>query len=160
MDQKVIDFMYSKAEKAKIRKEFWTTFGQYMKPVPNAEGFKTNWQNYKTGVKDIYFRMRAEREFASIGIEITHPDIELQQLFFEQFETFKKILESELGEKWKWELHREDEFGKTISRIQKIKSGVNVMDQNDWPTIISFLKPRIMALDAFWCNMKPAFEEM
>lgn len=152
--------MYSRAEKSKIKKAFWTTFGQYMKPVPNAEGFRTNWQNYKTGVKDIYFRMKAEREFASIGIEITHADEELQQLFFEQFETFRRLLESEVGEKWEWKLHAQDEFGKTISCIEKVKAGVNVMDQKDWPAIISFLKPRIIALDAFWSNMKPAFEEL
>ena len=152
--------MYSRAEKSKVRKEFWTTFGQYMKPVPNAEGFRTNWQNYKTGVKDIYFRMKAEREFASIGIEITHADEELQQLFYEQFETFKTILETELQEKWDWKLHAADEFGKTTSRIEKVLPQVNVMDRDSWPSIISFLKPRIIALDAFWNNMKPAFEEL
>ncbi|TVP42967.1 MAG: DUF4268 domain-containing protein, partial [Mongoliibacter sp.] len=35
---------------------------------------------------------------------------------------------------------------------------VNVMEKDDWPAIISFLKPRIIALDAFWSNIKPAFE--
>lgn len=152
--------MYSKAETAKIRKDFWTAFGQYMKPVPNAEGYRTNWQNYKTGIKDIYFRMKAERGYASIGIEITHNDIELQQLYFEQFEEFKKILESEIGEKWVWEMHVEDETGKIISKIQKNLPKVNIMEKDDWSKIISFLKPRIMALDAFWSNMKPAFEEL
>lgn len=131
-----------------------------MKPVPNAEGLRTNWQNYKTGVKDIYFRMKAERECAAIGIEITHADEELQQLFYEQFEEFNVILEAELGEIWNWKLHGQDEFGKTISYIEKVKAGVNVMEPNDWPDIISFLKPRIIALDAFWSNMKPAFEEL
>lgn len=152
--------MYSKAETAKIRKDFWTAFGLYMKPVPNAEGYRTNWQNYKTGIKDIYFRMKAERGYASIGIEITHNDTELQQLYFEQFEEFKKILESELGEDWVWEMHVPDETGKIISRIQKILPKVNIMQKEDWPQIISFLKPRIIGLDAFWCNMKPAFEEL
>jgi len=152
--------MYSRAETTKIKKDFWTAFGQYMKPVPNAEGFRTNWQNYKTGVKDIYFRMKAEREFAAIGIEITHADVELQQLFYEQFEDFKALLEAELGENWDWKLHGEDEFGKTVSYIEKIEPGLNVMDQEGWPAIISFLKPRIIALDAFWSNMKPAFEDM
>jgi hypothetical protein len=150
--------MYSKAETSKIRKAFWTTFGQYMKPVPNADGLRNNWQNYKTGVKDIYFRMKAERDFASIGIEITHQDQELQELFFGQFVEFKKLLENELGEKWDWEMHVIDEFGKTISRIQKVQQGINVMDKNDWPAIISFLKPRIIALDAFWENIRPGFE--
>jgi hypothetical protein len=61
-----------------------------MKPVPNSQGFKTKWANYKTGVKDIYFRMKAEQEFASIGIEITHSDDELQELFLISSENSKK----------------------------------------------------------------------
>lgn len=152
--------MYSKAEKSKIRKDFWTAFGQYMKPVPSETGVRVNWSNYKTGVKHIFFRMEAENDFASIGIEINHPDIELQQLFFEQFVEFKNLLQSEIGEKWNWELHHEDEFGKISSKIHIILPNANVMDRNDWSKIISFLKPRIIALDAFWANMKPAFEEL
>jgi len=152
--------MYSRAETAKIRKDFWTAFGLYMKPVPNAEGRRTHWQNYKTGVKDIYFRMRAERDYASIGIEITHQDPEMQQLYFERFLEFRKLLENELGESWEWKMHHVDDFGIKNSRIQKIKQRLNVMDKNDWPDIISFLKPRIIALDAFWANIKPGFEEL
>ncbi len=71
--------MYSKAESSAIRKEFWIKFGQYMKPVPSASGFRVNWSNYKTGIRDIYFRMKTEQEFASIGIEISHKDEELQE---------------------------------------------------------------------------------
>lgn len=152
--------MYSKAEKSKIRKDFWTAFGQYMKPVPSETGARVNWSNYKTGVKHIFFRMEAEHDFASIGIEINHPDIELQQLFFEQFVEFKHLLQSEIGENWNWKLHHQDEFGKISSKIYFMLPKANVMDRNDWSKIISFLKPRIIALDAFWANMKPAFEEL
>jgi hypothetical protein len=152
--------MYSRAETAKIRKDFWTAFGLYMKPVPNAEGRRTHWQNYKTGIKDIYFRMRAERNFASIGIEITHHDPELQELYFEQLKEFKKLLENELGEIWDWKMHVFDDQGKTISRVEKVVPDLNIMNPEDWPKIISFLKPRIIALDAFWSNIKPAFEEL
>ncbi len=152
--------MYSKAELANIRKEFWTTFGLYMKPVPSAFGHsRMNWQNYKTGVKDIYFRMKAEREFVSIGIEITHKDEELQALFFQQFEQFRKLLEAETQEVWDWKLHASDDFGQTYSYIQCYQANLNVLNKEHWPAIISFLKPRIMALDRFWENIKPGFEE-
>jgi hypothetical protein len=33
------------------------------------------------------------------------------------------------------------------------------MEEGDWPAIISFLKPRIIALDEFWENVKPGFED-
>ena len=151
--------MYSRSETSRIRAEFWITFGQYMKPVPNAQGRRINWPNYRTGVKDIYFRMRAEREFASIGIELGHADEEMQELFFDQFAQLKKLLVSSVGEEWDWKLHAKNEHGQTVSKIEKVLTGVNVMEQADWPKIISFLKPRIIALDEFWDNVKPGFEE-
>tara|TARA_R110002020_G_scaffold228543_5_gene439329 strand:+ start:7008 stop:7463 length:456 start_codon:yes stop_codon:yes gene_type:complete len=150
--------VYNKAETSRIRSEFWIAFGKYMKPIPNAEGRRINWPNYKTGVRNIYFRMKAERDFASIGIEIGHPDEELQELYFDQFAQFKKMLEAALGESWDWKLHQVNEFGQLVSRIEKILPAVNVMNEQDWPEIISFLKPRIIALDEFWDNVKPGFE--
>jgi hypothetical protein len=151
--------MYSRAETSKIRTDFWITFGQYMKPVPNAQGRRINWPNYRTGVKDIYFRMRAERDYASIGIELGHADVEMQELFFDQFMQLKKLFAASIGEEWDWKLHSENEHGQIISKIEKVLDGVNVMERDDWPKIIGFLKPRIIALDEFWDNVKPGFEE-
>lgn len=150
--------MYTKAQESKTKQDFWTAFGGYMKPVPTAEGGRISWQNYKTGIKSIYFRMRAERDFASIGIEITNPDQEIQELLFGQFEQFKKLMEIETKEPWAWRSLNVDEFGKTVSVIEIRLENVNVLDQDDWPAIISFLKPRIIALDSFWSNVKYGFE--
>ena len=150
--------MYSKAERSAIRKEFWIKFGQYMKPVPSASGFRVNWPNYKTGIRDIYFRMKAEQGFASIGIEITHTDEELQELYFDQFLQLKKILQTSLGEDWDWKLVVLNEFEQPVSKIEKVLTGVDVMNEQDWPAIISFLKPRIIGLDDFWDQVKPGFE--
>jgi hypothetical protein len=151
--------MYSRAEASKVRTEFWIAFGQYMKPVPNAQGRKINWPNYRTGIKDIYFRMRAERDYASIGIELGHADVELQELFFDQFKELKNLLQSSLQEEWEWKLHAQNDMGQTVSKIEKILHGINVMEKEDWPKIITFLKPRIIALDEFWDNVKPGFED-
>lgn len=150
--------MYTKNQISKTKQEFWTAFGQYMKPVPSAEGRKLQWQNYKTGIKGIFFRMRAERDFASIGIEISHHDPDVRELFFDQFKQFGRILETALGESWEWQLDAEDEHGHQLAKIEKRLEGVNVMDLSDWPEIISFLKPRILGLDVFWSDMKYGFE--
>src|SRR5688572_18125220 len=119
--------MYSRAEATKIRTEFWIAFGQYMKPVPNAHGRRINWPNYRTGIKNVYFRMKAEQEFASVGIEIGHPDEEMQELFFDQFRELKNLLKASLGEEWDWKLHAKNEMGQTVSKIEKILPDVNVM---------------------------------
>ena len=150
--------MYSKDQASQLKQAFWTAFGQYMGPVLNTDGLRTNWINYKTGVKHIFFRMQADNKKASIAIEIAHPDPELQQLFFEQFATYKAMLHGTLNEEWEWQLHTTDDYGKTVSRIFTEITSVSIFQKEDWPMLISFFKPRIIALDEFWSNAKPAFE--
>lgn len=152
--------MYKREEASQLRQAFWTTLGQYIAPYPSADGVKVNWLNYKTGVKYIYFRMHADKKAASIGIEITHPDVEIQQLYFEQFAELKFVLHDYVVEEWEWQLHTTDENGKTISRIYKEIAPVNVFNKDDWPQLISFFKPRIIALDEFWSNAKYSFDSL
>lgn len=152
--------MYSKDQASQIRQSFWTTFGQYISPQPSAEGLKINWVNYKTGIKHVNFRMQAESRMASIGIEIAHPDAGIQELFFEQFKELKLILANALHEDWEWELHGRDEYGKTVSRIYKQLNNVSIFNRNDWPALISFFKPRIIALDEFWSDARYSFDAL
>lgn len=150
--------MFSRVEASQIRQEFWTTFGQYMKPVPSSEYMPVNWINYNTGLKDVFFRMETGRKSAIISISIEHNDRDIQELYFEQFLELKTLLHSELGEDWEWDLHHITENGKVISRIYKELTAASVFNKDLWPELISFFKPRIIALDAFWENAKYAFD--
>jgi hypothetical protein len=152
--------MYSKQEGSKLRQEFWTTFGLYMTPVLSAEGEKTNWINYKTGEKNIAFRMQADNKKAIIAIELTHNDPGIRELHFEQFSEMKNLLHATLNEEWTWELHAFNETGKTIGKIYTEKNGCSIFKKEDWPGLISFFKPRIIALDEFWSSAKYAFETL
>lgn len=152
--------MYKKERASQLRQAFWTTFGQYIAPHPSAEGIKANWINYNTGFRDVNFKMVAEGKVASIGIVLTHSDLEIQALFFEQFLALKNILHERVGEQWEWVLHTTDEYGKTISRIYKEISPVSIFNEHDWPALISFFKPRIIALDNFWSDAKYTFDAL
>ena len=152
--------MYSRQEASQLRQEFWTAFGQYMQPILSAEGEKLNWINYKTGEKHIYFKMQADNKKSVIGIEISHPDPGVQQLYFDQFQELKKFLIAETEEEWDWLLHTYDETGRQVSRIGTTLAPVSIFKRDEWPALISFFKPRIMALDAFWSNVKYSFEEL
>ena len=131
-----------------------------MAPVPSAEGDTTNWINYKTGIKHLYFRMQADNRKASIGIELTHPDAGIRELFFEQFLELKALLHETLGEEWTWEADASDANGQPLSRIYTNLAPVNLFSRDDWPALISFFKPRIIALDAFWADAQYAFEAL
>ena len=151
--------MYSKKEIAVLKKNFWTSLGLYLKPLRNAEGNEVNWLNYKTGVRGIYFRMDAGIEKASIGIEITHDATERWKDYYSKFIQYKEMLHQSLSEVWIWQEAAMDEHNKTMSRIYTELAGVNILQKEDWPAIISFLKPRMLALDEFWLMAKENFQQ-
>ncbi len=150
--------MYNKQKASELRQSFWTAFGQYMSPVLSADGEKISWINYKTGVKNVFFKMNTANKFADIAIELTHADVEMQQFFFEHFLRVKKIFHEQLKEEWIWELHTSNDYGKTISRIYTSLNDVSIFNKEDWPQLISFFKQRMIALDQFWSMARYSFE--
>lgn len=160
MPSSIFGSMYSRQEASQLRQEFWTTFGQYMNPILSTEGEKINWINYKTGEKNISFRMHADNKKAIIAIELNHKDKDIQQIYFEQFHQFKNLFEDAVNEEWNWQLHWFDEHGKLISRIYKETTGLSIFQKQDWPDLISFFKLRVIALDEFWSQVKYAFESL
>jgi len=149
--------MFTREQSSLIKQEFWTAFGKYMSPVPSAEGLKINWVNYHTRIKDVHFRMNADKKFASICILIQHADPEIQELFYEQFLELKDLLHETLQEEWNWQLRVAGPDGKSITRICKEISDVSVFNRDHWPELITFFKQRIIALDSFWENAKYSF---
>jgi hypothetical protein len=129
-----------------------------MRPVPGANGETVNWMNYRTGIKGFFFRMDAGKDAARIGIELDLRDEELRERYYNQLQVLQNLLEEETGEQWEWEKLLLDEQGQIISRISKTLDGVNVFNEADWPAIISFFKPRIIALDRFWEMARDGFE--
>ena len=150
--------MYTQQEASLLRQKFWVSMGRYISPIPSSTGEKVNWINYRTGIKYIQFKMEAKGDEAYIGIEISHPQLALRELYFNHFKTFQKSFEEQLEEKWQWEINGLNENGESIARIYKKLQDVKVLDENDWPKIISFLKTRIILLDKFWNEYKDIFE--
>lgn len=150
--------MYTKQEASQLRSRFWTTFGQYMRPVTGAEGVPVNWLNYKTGIKQLFFRMDADQKRATIAVEIRQQFPDERYRLYEKWENIRNLFESELGEEWTWQRDLTDEDGSIISRISK-SIPLNIFNEQDWPALISFLKPRIIALDAIWTMVKDSFDD-
>ncbi len=150
--------MYSKQEASQLNQEFWTTLGQYMAPIPSAEGGKINWVNYKTGVKNIRIVMKAEIKTAWIAIELSHKDPAQQQADFEKLAGLKTVIETGTPSSWHWKLLDVDSHGKTVSTVSAKLENVSVLNKNDWPTLISFFKTHLISLDKFWSEYKFIFE--
>ena len=150
--------MYSKEEARNLKESFWTAFGQYMSAVPSADGDKVNWVNYKTGVKHLHFRMDATNMTAGIYIEISHPDESMRQLIFEQFQELQQVFKGIVVEGWEWNSEYYDEYGKKTARISTSIAKTSIFNKAQWPELISFFKPRIIALDEFWSMAKYSFD--
>ncbi|WP_205529537.1 DUF4268 domain-containing protein [Taibaiella koreensis] len=150
--------MYTREESSAIREAFWKAFGQYMALQLSAEGLRINWINYRTGIRHLQFRMEAERKQASIGIVLSDPDAGIRELMMEQFRELRPMLERHTGEAWQWEEHTDKGQGRVVSSIGTCIEGVSIFRQDDWPALISFFKPRMIALDAFWTDAQYGFE--
>lgn len=152
--------MFSKNETREIKERFWTTFGQFMKPILSADALPINWVNYKTGVKHMFFRLDVVAKEATISIEIKHPDAGIRQLYFQQLLEYKNMFEAEMGTDYIWQEDYIDEFGKQYSRIYKNRQGYTIFNTAHWHELIPFFKKECIAFDAFWTMVKPVFEDL
>lgn len=153
--------MYSRREVSQTKEAFWTTFGKYMAPVQSADGEYINWINYKTGVAGVQFKMDADGNDAMITLVFTHKDADAQQEFYKKLLELKAIFETAAGSDWEWSNAGTDDFGKTFSGVSKRLSGCcKILNQQDWPALITFFKRNIIALDEFWSIAKYGFEEL
>lgn len=150
--------MFSKEEAYQIKKNFWVSYGGYMKLQKNAEGETINWINYKTGIKGLNFKTNVDRKYAEVLIQVDHPDPDMRQMIWEQLEEYEIVLNSYVGEDWIWNAQDFDEEGKEISTIRVKLENVSIYRESDWPQIITFLKERMKNLDEFWIDHKDSFE--
>ncbi len=150
--------MWSKDEAAKLKQAFWIAFGHYMRPVTGANGEPQKWLNYATGIPDLYFRTFAGRNSAAVGIEIADAESGWGRQLAAQLTALQGILKASAGEDWHWIAAEERApqsrlFGTELQNV-------SVYRQEDWPALISFFKPRLLALDAFWQEARWGFEAL
>ena len=151
--------MFSRDEAKAWNERFYTLYGTYMRRhQPQAEGAR-QWLNYRTGVKNIFFRVEAKSREALASIELQHPDEGVRQLFLAQFAEFKKALESHTGPLI-WEENYTLENGRTVSRIYQQQKGVSLYKEDDWHQIFPFFEKYLLGFDAFWADFREAFIDL
>lgn len=152
--------MYGKEEAKQLKKEFWTSFGLYMKKYNLKYGRKLNWVNYKTGIRDVYFRLNADKTTATFAIEIQHKDEGIRSLFFDQFVELKTVLNDSFSEPLTWERESINDFKLPISKIGSVCSDVNVFDKNTWKTAFQYLEKNITEIHEFWEDFNEIFKNL
>ncbi|MEN8957704.1 MAG: DUF4268 domain-containing protein [Flavobacteriales bacterium] len=147
--QKVTNTMFSKEESKSLRKEFWTTFGVYMKKYNKVYHNKVRWVNYNTKCKDIYLRLDVDKKKALFSIDIQHKDEGMRGIFFEQFQELRAVITESFPQELIWEPDYFNEFGE-LSRIYVELPNVSVFNKNTWQETFQFMEKNIVAGHDFW----------
>lgn len=152
--------MYGKEEAKELKKEFWTSFGIYMKKYNHVYGRKLNWVNYKTKIRDVYFRLNVDKSKATFSIELQHKDEGIRDLFFDQFEELKAALNDQFKNELIWERRSLNDFNISIAKIGCMYGGVNVFDKNTWKNAFQFLEQNIVDAHEFWEDFNEIFKQL
>ncbi|EEK15706.1 hypothetical protein CAPGI0001_1849 [Capnocytophaga gingivalis ATCC 33624] len=140
--------MYSKEEAAKLRQEFWISFGK---------SFPYKWTLYKTGVKNLSFRFYFDTKKAMVCIDIEGSEEERRECF-EKMCSLKGIL-IEIFPENTYQEHYFLENGKEISRIWVEKSQVSIHNKETWQQTMIFLHKRMLQIETFWEEYQDFFKE-
>ncbi len=152
--------MYGKDEAKELKTLFWTSFGKYMRKHKTEYGSKIQWINYKTGVKDIYFRLDADKRTAKVCVDLQHRDEGIRELFYDQFLEVKTVFSDMTGQDWVWLKDYTNEYGHSMSRLFVELEGVNMYNKDHWAGIFTFYENALVGLDEFWNEFKDLFKNL
>lgn len=133
--------MFSKEEAAKLRKEFWTSFGK---------SFPRKWLLYNTKIKGVAFKFLADRKKAMVCLDLENPDELVNLLYFDQLLSLKTLLESEIPK-----VIFDDEYilenGKSIHRIYvPYKGKFSIYNKNSWRDCFEFYVEIMPKFESFF----------
>ena len=151
--------MWSKEEARNRKKRFFTNFGIYMKKYIPEYGEKIRWVNYRTGVNDIKFKIECQKKISRVCIDIVHKDQSIREIFYEQFEEFKSILNQSMDEMVWIKKYRLDS-GYYIARIYTELTGPSINSESDWGEIYCFIEKNLIALHEFWEVSQDIFRDL
>lgn len=133
--------MYSKAESAAIKKEFWIVF---------ATVYPRKWLLYNTKIKDVTFKFYVDNKKAMVLFDIEPHEEEKRKIYFEKIESLKQILLDDYLPEALFERNFYLDTGKAISRIWVEKSGISINNKNTWADIFAFFNDSMDQFERFF----------
>ncbi|UMB61038.1 DUF4268 domain-containing protein [Lutibacter sp. A80] len=134
--------MFSKEESARLRKEFWTSFGK---------SFPRKWLLYRTKIKDFGFKFVADKKQALVCLDIESFDRTKNELLFDQVLELKDILTEDYLPDVIFDEVYLLESGKIIHRIYvKYNGDFNIYDKNTWQNVYYFFNEAMHQFEEFY----------
>lgn len=134
--------MFSKEESAKLRQEFWTSFGK---------SFPRKWLLYNTKTKGLIFKFVADRKHALVCLDIEHPDEIANELLYDQFLSLKTILTDEFLPEVIFDDSYELDNSKIIHRIYvNHESKFSIYNKDTWRECYEFFMKTMPKFELFF----------
>lgn len=134
--------MFSKEEAAKIRKEFWISFGK---------SFPKKWTKYNTQIKGFSFKFVAQRKDAMVTLDIENPNELYNEILFEQLESLKSILKTKYLPEIIFDNKYQLENGKIIKRLYvKYPNKFSIYNKNSWKACFEFFVDSMTQFELFY----------
>ena len=133
--------MFSKEESARLRKEFWTSFGK---------SFPRKWLLYNTKIKGVAFKFLADRKKAMVCFDFENPDELTNLMYYDQMLSLKSLLENEIPEVI-FDNNYELENGKVIHRIYiPHQQKFSIYNKNTWRDCYEFFYETMSKFELFF----------
>jgi len=150
--------MLTKDERRELRTAFWGNLAKRMDETSSASGRKVNWLNYPTGIRGLFVRMEFDEAGVRFCIDMQQRDLGVRELLYEQFEEFKKMLETSLVDEVIWKKEHILADSKFVSsRIYTERSELKFINKDDWPEAWDFLQSQLIGFDEFWDTSRDVF---
>lgn len=134
--------MFSREESARIRQEFWTSFGK---------SFPKKWILYNTKIKGFSLKFVADRKKAMVCIDIEHNDEIANELLYDQMLSLKTILTEEFLPQIIYDSSFELDNGKIIRRIYvNHESKFSIHNKNTWRDCYEFFVETMSQFELFF----------
>lgn len=139
--------MFSREESARMRQEFWTSFGK---------SFPRKWILYQTKIKGLSFKFNFDTKKAMVLMEI-EGSLEHRIKYFEKIQSLQDILERDFLPNMVYAESYELENGKEVSCIFVEKKEVSIHNRETWQEAMYFLNENMIKMEDFWGEYEDFF---
>lgn len=139
--------MFSREESARMRQEFWTSFGK---------SFPRKWILYQTKIKGLSFKFNFDTKKAMVLMEI-EGSLEHRIKYFEKIQSLQDILERDFLPNMVYAESYELENGKEVSCIFVEKKEVSIHNRETWQEAMLFLNENMIKMEDFWGEYEDFF---
>ena len=142
--------MFTKEEKKAINTTFWGNVKKALNKTPDAEGRFIQWLNYPIKIKEVFLRLKVDKNKAIISLDIQSTDEGVRAILWEQLEELNTVMTANVSHPTIWDKNAFNDAGKPIYQLRWELEDVSLYNREDEAKIIDFFRQTLTQFDAFY----------